>query len=255
MSDVTFGAVLRRGAISGVIAGVLAAIVSLSVTERVIDRALDIEEAREAAEAPAAAGHSHEEPLVSRDWQVFGGGLAAILAGLCFGIIFAVVLAKVRHRLPGRTDFGRAMSLAGLAFFAVALFPALKYPSNPPAVGDPDTIDERTLDYLLVLAVGIAVAALALMISAELEKRRFDSSVRIAVTIGAVVVMLTVAFLLLPDNPDSIASDVPADLIWDFRLASLAELGALWLGLGVATGLLLDHGREARRRRLAAALG
>lgn len=44
---------------------------------------------------------------------------------------------------------------------------------------------------------------------------------------------------LLPDNTDAI--EVPADLIWNFRLASLATLLVLWLGLGAVFGLLAER--------------
>jgi predicted cobalt transporter CbtA len=34
---------------------------------------------------------------------------------------------------------------------------------------------------------------------------------------------------------------VPAALLWDFRLASLAQLATMWLTLGLVFGLLLER--------------
>jgi predicted cobalt transporter CbtA len=49
----------------------------------------------------------------------------------------------------------------------------------------------------------------------------------------------------VPGTPDQVPADVPADLVWDFRLASLAQLAALWLTLGLTFGLLLERADAA----------
>ena len=41
--------------------------------------------------------------------------------------------------------------------------------------------------------------------------------------------------------PDTIAADVPAAVVWNFRLASLGQLAVLWAGLGLVSGWLLDR--------------
>ena len=35
------------------------------------------------------------------------------------------------------------------------LVPFVKYPPNPPAVGDPATINQRTISYLAILVIGL----------------------------------------------------------------------------------------------------
>jgi predicted cobalt transporter CbtA len=62
-------------------------------------------------------------------------------------------------------------------------------------------------------------------------------------TVTTVLVITGYALLvgLWPAGPDGIPADVPAGLIWQFRLSSLAELAALWVTLGVVTGLLLER--------------
>src|SRR5690349_16383187 len=101
-----FPALLRRGAAAGVVGGLSAAVVEWLVVEPVIRRALVIEKTRDALH------HDHEVPLVSRTVQFWAGGVTAIVVGVIFGIVFTVVFARLRHSIPGTTDFTRAVVLA-----------------------------------------------------------------------------------------------------------------------------------------------
>jgi predicted cobalt transporter CbtA len=235
MTDLTLGAIVRRGLLAGVAAGVVASLVALFVVEPAIRDALAIEEAR-------GATGGHEEELVGRTTQVVGGMVAAVAVAVCVGLVLAVVFAALRHRLPGATDFGRAALLAGCGFVAVALVPALKYPANPPGVGNPDTINTRTLQYVTLIAAAIAVTWLGFVVRAALARSGWQAPRAAAVT--AVVVTVGYALLLIafPATPDSVPADIPAGLLWRFRLGSLAELAAMWAALGITLGLLLTPG-------------
>jgi predicted cobalt transporter CbtA len=237
---------LRRGIAAGAAAGMAAAVVLYLLVEPVIRRALVIEDKRGAVEAAtkAAAGHMHshggdEEPLVSRTMQVIGGMGTAVVVGCLFGVAFAVVFAGTRHRLPAATDHGRALVLAGLGFLAFALMPALKIPSNPPAVGDPATVNERTLIWVLTILVAVAVVLAVFALDNALAGRGMPASMRSTLDAVAFLALAIVMLLVLPGTPDKIPGDVPPALIWDFRLASLAQLGALWATLGLVFGLLV----------------
>ena len=50
--------------------------------------------------------------------------------------------------------------------------PFLKYPANPPSVGDPDTIGRRTELYLAMIVCSLLAAVAALRIRAWLAARR-----------------------------------------------------------------------------------
>lgn len=236
MTPLTLGAVLRRAALAGLFAGVAASLVALLLVEPRIDDALAIE---------AARSSSDEEPLFGRTTQIFGGMVAATLVAVCLALVVGVVFARVRHRLPGATDFGRAVLLALLGFVTVVLLPALKYPANPPGVGDPDTVTARTVQYLTLIAAAIAVTWLAFLVHDRLAARPWPPAYRAAV--GAAVALVGFAALLMtwPATPDSVPADVPAALLWDFRLASLGELATLWTVLGLSFGLLLTPRRVA----------
>lgn len=233
-----FRALLGRVVLAGLVGGALAGLFLLLVTERAIAPALRLEEARAAAGgAPPERG----QELFSRGEQLVGGFLGTLAAGLALAVVFGAVYALVRHRLPGRTDVARTAVLAAIGFGVFALLPALKIPGNPPAVGDPATVETRTAIYGAVLLLGIITAMLVSALVSVLRSR--------GTTVGLVAVAATVAtaglvaliLVLVPDSPDSIAADVPAAVVWNFRLASLGQLAVLWAGLGLASGLLLDR--------------
>ncbi len=156
----TFGSLLVRGLIVGLFAGLLAGTFAYVMGEPHIDSAIAIEEAAGAAHTHDANGNAvpasdEEEPLVSRDGQRFGLFLATSLYGVALGGIFAVGFALLRRRLRTPSDSYAALGLAAAGFVGIVLVPFLKYPPNPPAVGDPETITKRTVTYLLTLVIGL----------------------------------------------------------------------------------------------------
>jgi hypothetical protein len=235
----TFGGVLWRGLAAGGAAGVAAALVSLFVVEPPLKAALAVEEARAGAET---AGEHHEE-LFTRPTQIVGGMLAALVVALAIGLVFAVVFARTRHRLPARTDFGRTALLAAVGFGAIALLPGLKYPANPPGVGDPATVESRTLLYLSFIGALLVVAYLAFAARERLMARGWQAGHRNAAIVAGTVVTVVVLSLLWPANRDPIPADLPASVLWQFRVASLLQLATLWSVLGLGLGLLLTPRR------------
>jgi predicted cobalt transporter CbtA len=208
------------------------------VTERAIAPALQLEEAR--ATANGTVQH-HGEELFSRGERLVGGFLGTMAAGIALAVVFGAVYALVRHRLPGRTDVTGTALLATIGFGIFALLPALKIPANPPAVGDPGTVGTRTAIYGAVLLLGVVTAMLvAALVSLLRSHGTGEAPTAVAATV-ATGVLLALILVLVPDNPDTIAADVPAAVVWNFRLASLGQLAVLWSGLGLASGWLLDR--------------
>ncbi len=131
--------------------------------------------------------------------------------------------------------------MAGLV--GIALIPFLRYPANPPAVGDPASVDNRTAAYLGSVLIGVVAVTAAVRVHRWLTERGVRPPPRQLASLGLVLMGLAATWLL-PDNID--VSEVPADLIWNFRLASIATLVVLWLGLGAIFGLLGERAeREA----------
>ncbi|MFC6088895.1 CbtA family protein [Saccharothrix lopnurensis] len=226
---------LVRGLAAGGVSGLLAGLVGLVVVEVPIRAALAVEEARPVE--PGAGGHEHGE-LVGRGVQVFGGVLAAVIVGVAVGALFATAYAGSRRWFPDRSPFSRAVWLGAAAFGAAALLPAVKYPANPPAVGDPETVGYRTVLYLALIASGLLVAFGASWLASRLG--HWSPPLRTTAVALAVVAAVVLVLLLFPAAPDAIPEDMPSGVLWDFRLASLAETATLWLGLGVVFGLLVD---------------
>ena len=233
-----FNQMLRRGAAAGAAAGCAAALMMWLVVEPLLRQALVIEDTRT---AQAGSGHrmtEMQEPLVSRTGQVLGGMGTGVIVGLLFGVVFAVVFSRVRHRLPAATDYGRSIVLVALGFGVFTLAPALKIPGNPPAVGDPATVGRRTLIYVLTVLIALALVLAAFELDRVLAIRGLAGPVRTTFVLVAFLTVAGTIFAVTPGTPDTIAADMPARLIWDFRIAYLAELGLMWATLGVVFGLL-----------------
>lgn len=233
-----FAALLSRITGAGVLAGTLAGLWSLLVTQRAIRPALAIEEARNAT---GAVGQGHDDELVSRGTQVAGGVLGTVLAGVVLAVVLAVAFAGTRHRLPARSDFGRMVLLTSIGFAAVVLLPAVKIPANPPAVGDPSTIGERTALYGGVVATGLAIALVVTGMVSAFRSRGVSVPGTAIAAVAATTALVALVVVLFPDSPDRVPADVPAAVVWDFRLASLGQVTVLWAGLGLIGGALVDR--------------
>src|SRR4051812_46460906 len=183
---------LKIGALAGGVGGGAPAPFPEIVGGAALHRAVLLEE-------PASVGSSHE--MFTRLTQQIGGGIGAVLYGVVVGLIFAVVLAALRHRLSSRTDFRRAALLGMTAFVAVFLVPFLKYPANPPGVGDPSTISRRTVLYLLMLGWSLVATWAAWRLARWLRTDRGlpeDRWVPLTTLVYAAIV--AAGLILLPAN-------------------------------------------------------
>ncbi|MCY1143427.1 CbtA family protein [Actinoplanes sp. Pm04-4] len=233
----TFGALLLRGLLAGLIAGLLAGFFAYGFGEPKVDAAIAIEEAAAPAPAPDAP---HEEELVSRNGQKGGLFLATGLYGAAMGGLLAVAFTLLRRRLRTPSDTRAALGLAGAALLGLVLVPYVKYPPNPPAVGDPGTINQRTISYLAIVVIGL-VAVWAAVVAKRTQPTEWRQA--IAAVIGFLVVVV-VGYALLP-NINEVPATFPPDLLWSFRLTSLGTQAVLWTTLGLAFAALLSLGRRA----------
>lgn len=216
---------LRRGALAGVVGGVVGALVLLALGEQSISDAIALEE---------AGGGGAPVAIFSRREQLVGGAAGTVLVGVALGAIFAVAFVALRPRLPGPTDWHRAIRLGLVAFVVITLVPFLKYPGNPPAVGDPDTIGRRTLLYLLMLVWSIVAALAAVRFRSWLSPRSADAPWAGPAAVAVWVGLVGLGYVLLPGNPDPV--EAPAQLVWRFRVASLGGTLALWSITGAVFG-------------------
>jgi hypothetical protein len=236
----SFGAILLRGLLAGLIAGLLAGVVAYASGESRIDAAIAIEEATaHAASADAADDGHHDEELVSRAGQKGGLFLATALYGVAMGGLLATAYALLRRRLRTASDTRAAIGLAGAALLGIVLVPFGRYPPNPPAVGDPATINQRTISYLSLLVIGL-VAVWAGVVAARSLRTGAPEWLRATAALGGFAVVVAIGYLLLPSF-DEVPDTFPADLLWTFRMSSLGTQVTLWTGLGLAFAALLQR--------------
>jgi predicted cobalt transporter CbtA len=223
-----FRKVLKQGVVAGLAGGVGLALVLRLVGEGPLGRAV------------AGEGSTGDE-MFSRGTQQVGGMAAALVYGAAAGAVFAIAYSAVRHRLRTTDDWRAAVAVAAAGFTAVFLLPFLKYPANPPTVGDPDTIGRRTALYLLAVAWSLVATWAGWRAWRAFVARGMPEHVRVPATLATLVALAAVGLVLLPTNPDPV--NAPATLIWQFRLASLAGAAAFWSVVGMVFGWLRVRSR------------
>lgn len=221
---------LLRGLLAGLLAGAAALVYAYVYGEPAVDSAIDFEGAHAAHEAEEAA-------VVSREVQSTAGLATGVLVyGVAFGGLFAMAFAFAYGRL-GRLDArATAAVLAVTGYLAVFVVPFLKYPGNPPAVGNPDTIEERTAYYVLMVLASVVSAIAAGYLGHRLAPRLGGWNAGLVAFAGYVVAIALVQ-LALPTIND-VSGEFPAALLWKFRIVSLGTQLVLWAVLGVLFGAL-----------------
>jgi predicted cobalt transporter CbtA len=255
---------LIRGMLVGLLAGLLVFGFGKIFGEPQVDRAIGFESALDAAKAKSEAAKGIpvvEEPeLVSREVQAgLGLFIGVMVYSTALGGLFALVFAVADRRVA---DLGpRAVSalLAAAGFIAVYVVPILKYPASPPAVGDPDTIGQRTALYFIMLACSVV----AMVAAAVLRKRlaaRLEGWNAALIAAGSYLVAVIVVARILP-GINEVPEAFPAVVLWQFRVASFGMQLIMWATIGLAFGALTERAlsgygtqqTNGRRRKLGTA--
>lgn len=226
------GQILWRGMLAGVLAGLLAAAFASLAGETSVDRAIAFESA-----VAEAAGEAEEPEIVSRAVQRSAGLFTAgAVYGAGLGGLFALAFAFANGRVGALDPRAVAGVLALAGFIGVALVPALKYPPNPPSIGNPGTIGLRTALFFCMMAASLLAMILAAMLRGVLARRVGPWNAGL-ISAGAYLAAVIVAALALAPI-DEVPDNFPADLLWRFRLASLGAQAVLWGTLGLYFGAL-----------------
>ncbi len=229
------------------IAGIVLGLINQAVVEPFIDRAISIETQRH-----VARGESIDTAQQSqyRIWQKGGEVVAAAMYGVSLSALFGIVFVYSRRSLPGFTNKKKALFLAAIMFFVIFLIPALKYPANPPAVGNPSTIYYREMLYVGFIAVsGFSALALALSYR-KLKTYLSEKKTTVLLTVSLIYAIIMIsAYLAFPPNPDKVT--IPMNLIISFRIASVCSIGIFWGVLGMIVGLFWDKLKIHETNRVA----
>ncbi|MET9256197.1 CbtA family protein [Streptomyces sp. NPDC003717] len=236
MNSATVRNLLVRGMLAGLGAGVLALVVAYFLGEPLVDKAIGFEE----VQAHAHGGHEHEVELVSRSLQSTAGlATGVLLYGVAFGGIAALAYCFALGRVGRFTPRATALLLSGCALLTVYVVPFLKYPANPPAVGNGDTIGKRTTLYVLMMVLSVLLAVAATLLGKRLAPA-LGTWYATVVAVAAFALVIGLAFAFLP-VVNEVPADFPATVLWRFRLSALAMQVTLWAGFGLLFGELAER--------------
>ncbi len=258
------GQLLWRGMLVGVVAGLLSFAFLKVAGEPQVDRAIASETQMDEAKAKAAAEEAKakgmpmpqeeaDTEIVSRQTQAGIGLFTGVgVYNVAFGGLFALVFAAAYGRMGDGGPRVTAAVLAAMGFVAVYVVPNLKYPANPPSVGDPQTIGIRTGLYFSIIAISLIAMIAASNLRLALRDR--FGGWNAALLSGAFyLVAVLVAGLLLP-GINEVPEQFPAVVLWQFRVASVGAQLIMWASIGLLFGalaerLLAAHGLVQSRRQ------
>jgi len=232
-------AFLVRGMVCGLVAGLLAFAFATIYGEPQIGHALVFE-----AQIQRASGVAADPEIYSRAVQSTVGLLTAVAAiaaadGGLFGLAFAMAYGRcgaVRPRVLG-------LLVAAAAFVTTVIVPAMKYPANPPSIGEAATIGHRTELYFSLIALSLVAMLLAIVVGRALAASVGSWNASLAGG-GVFIVSIFLVQLLLP-TVDETPARFSADVLWHFRVAGLETQAIIWATIGLLFGALTE--RDARR--------
>ena len=216
--------------VSGAIAGLVHGTVNFAIVEPYLDQAIGLEN-----ESLFASGEAEDtlefwaEYESYRIWQKSGQVLAGVILGLAMGSLFGIVFALSKNSLPGKNDISKAVILSGIMWLALYLIPFLKYPANPPTVGDAETVVLRMMLYVTFIIIsGVAVVGFYKL------SKKLNSNKKYLALVGYAGFMMLL-FVVMPDNPDEITA--PMNLVNEFRFVSVLGVSSFWVCVGIILGL------------------
>jgi hypothetical protein len=263
--------IIVRGLLAGAVGGLLAFVFARIFAEPQIQAAIDYESARDAAQdaLDKAAGLSvgaAESDIFSRTIQAdVGIGVALVFFGMAMGALFAVAYTVCLGRVGKVTPRSLSLLVAGAGFLGFYLVPFIKYPANPPSIGHPDTIRDRGNLYLIMVLASLVFLVLAVVLGQRLQAR-FGNWNATLLAVAAYVLVIGVVMALLPQLGHLAANEAeygvhatetplplthagghiffpgfPTDLLFNFRLCSVAAQLIMWAGIGLVFAPMADR--------------
>ena len=166
--------------ISGCFAGLIHGGLNLVIVEPYLDQAISIEN-----QTLFATGE--EEDTTSfwveynsyRVWQKGGQVLAGAILGTSIAALVGIVFLFVRKSLPEGNNVKKTLILSGLMWFTIFVIPFLKYPANPPTVGDAETVVMRGILFLSFIAISGLGAVAFYQVYKKLQNKKISCVCRI----------------------------------------------------------------------------
>lgn len=224
----SWGHLVRVGAVAGLVAGLALGLFHLFFTEPLIDAAIAVEES-------AGRHEGGQTEVVSREMQRWGLVAGSAAYGVGLGALFGLAYGAVFARRSATGPAGPVL-MGVAAYWSFFFLPFLKYPANPPGVGEPETIAQRQFLYLILILFSLLAAGLAWAAFRWLRLRR-PPLPALASALAPYAVVAAALLVLMPPNPDPVPA--PPGLLAGFRLLSAVGQGLLWLSLVFVFGHLV----------------
>jgi hypothetical protein len=262
---------ILRAAGVGALGGLVAYVFARIFAEPLIQQAIDYESGRDDAKAAlAAAAGLPPEPAGPEIFSRFvqgniGIGVGMVLFGLAMGCFFGIAYCLAYGRVGGVRAGTLSLHVAAAGFFLLYVVPGLKYPANPPAVGNPDTIGQRSGLYGVMVVASVVCGAAAVWVGRRLAARFGNRNATVLAGLGfAAVVGVVMALLpplgslaanagetgaLLTETPQPLTDPAgvivypgfDADLLYWFRLYSVIAQALMWGVIGFAFAPLAER--------------
>jgi hypothetical protein len=229
------GKLLVRGMLAGVVAGLLTFTFARIVGEPQVDQAISFEE-----KAAAARGEVPEPEIVSRETQASIGLLTGVVTyGAAFGGLFSLVFAYAYGRVGALSVRALSAWLALGAFIALVIVPNIKYPANPPSIGDPDTIGTRTGLFFLMIAISLATMVFSLKVRRRMAAKlgAWNGSIVAALVFVVIIAAVQLSMPVINEVPAAF----PAVLLWKFRVAAIGMQVIMWTTIGLLFGAMVER--------------
>jgi len=216
--------------IAGLLAGLVHGMLNIVIVEPYLDTSIGIENQRMFASGEAKDTPEFWQKFADyRIWQKQGSIIAGAILGVATGALFGLVFAYSRYKIPSQNEITKALVLAGIMWATLFFIPFLKYPANPPTIGEPSTIALRTELYIaFVMLSGLGALGFSLLYN-KIRKKRFIVFLGYAGFIG-------LAFVLMPSYQDKITTSM--DIVNGFRMVSAITMTLYWIANAVILGAL-----------------
>lgn len=246
--------ILPTALVMGVIAGFLVAAYMNIFNVPVMEWAIELE-----GQAAIAAGETDDAALPLAFLTTPGGQRVGMTVGLAvLGVLCAAVFTALYHltrnAAPGWNPWAWA-AIAGLAgFWGMSLYTQIKFPLNPPGIGDEGTLLARQGFQFLFIAVstvsvGLVIYSVGIVNRAAAGGARWPRYAGIGLAYAIVALLLAYA---IPSVRDAAPDWLPAELTIMFRTFTAAGHFLLWMGIAFATvgyRIYRERGIHAYRQR------
>ncbi|HVX03192.1 MAG TPA: CbtA family protein [Nitrososphaera sp.] len=158
-----------------------------------------------------------------------------IATGIGGGVLVAAVYLRI-----GAGAFKVALAVAGAAWLALYIMPAIKYPANPDTAYNPEGDGGYSIFYAgYTAASGFAALGSAIAFSKTGRKNWYMGAAGVYIGIIGVLYYLFPAF-------SSDLEIVPQQLLAEWHSSMAASAAALWFALGIIAGALLEREEKTK---------